>query len=143
MMIVDEILFAARPALEAILNPNELERMHLDMVTTKDEPVMQTTSISEDLLLRDVVYDEKMWFWLHPHEEANGFTAPLHRELQDFVAESGFGWGTAKWIVSPASFLLRHFFGNLSDRQTSSRERTCHRSSSDCGVIAPWPHCGS
>jgi len=93
MMVVEEILLAARPALEAILTPKELERTHLDVVTTNDEPVESSTIISEDLLLRVVVYDEEMRFWLYPPEGANGFTARLRSELQDFVAESGFGWG--------------------------------------------------
>ena len=93
MMIVEEILLAARPALETILTPNELERTQLDVVTTRDEPVTSSTIISEDLLLRVVVYGEEMRFWLYPPEGANGFTARLRSELQDFVAESGFGWG--------------------------------------------------
>lgn len=93
MMIAEEILLAARPALEAILTPNELERTHMDVVTTKGEPVGSSTIVSEDLLLRVVVYDEEMWFGLYPPEGANGFTARLRSELQDFVAESGFGWG--------------------------------------------------
>ena len=93
MIIVEEISLAARPALEAILTPNELERTHLDVVTTRDEPVKSSTSISEDLLLRVIVCDEEMRFWLYPPEGAYGFTARLRSELQDFVAESGFGWG--------------------------------------------------
>lgn len=92
-MIVEDILLAARPALEAILAPDELERTQLDVVTTKDEPVTSSTVVSEDLLLRVVVYDEEMRFWLYPPEGAKGFTARLRSELQDFVAESGFGWG--------------------------------------------------
>ena len=64
MMIVEEILLTARPALEAILTPNELECTHLDVVMRRDEPVKSSTSISEDLVLRVVVYDEEMWFWL-------------------------------------------------------------------------------
>lgn len=93
MMIVEEILLAARPALEAILTSNELERTHLDVVTTKREPVTASTIISADLLLRVFVYDEEMGFWLYPPEGINGFAARLRSELQDFVAESGFGWG--------------------------------------------------
>lgn len=93
MMTVEDILLAARPAIEAILTPNELERSHLDSVTTKDEPVTPSTIISEALLLRVAVYDEQMRFWLYPPEGANDFRARLCIELQDFVAESVFGWG--------------------------------------------------
>ncbi|GAA5229582.1 hypothetical protein [Arthrobacter cryoconiti] len=93
MMIVEEILLAAQPALEAILTPIELERTRLDVVTTKREPVTASTIVSADLLLRVFVYDEQMGFWLYPPEGINGFTTRLHSELQDFVAESGFGWG--------------------------------------------------
>lgn len=93
MMIVEDILLAARPALEAILTPNELERTRMDVVTAKGEPVMSSTIISVDLLLRVFVFDEQMGFWLYPPEGAEGFTARLRSELQDFVAESGFGWG--------------------------------------------------
>lgn len=60
---------------------------------TKGEPVTSSTIVSEDLLLRVVVFDEEMGFWLYPPEDASGFTARLRSELQDFVAESGFGWG--------------------------------------------------
>ncbi|WP_113717325.1 hypothetical protein [Arthrobacter dokdonensis] len=93
MMIVEEILLAARPALEAILTQDELERTHLDVVTAKAEPVTSSTIVSTDLLLRVFVFDEEMGFWLYPPEGADGFTARLRSELQDFVAESGFGWG--------------------------------------------------
>lgn len=93
MMIVENILLAARPALEAILTPKELEHTSMDVVTTTGEPVTPSTIISEDLLLRVFVYDEQIGFWLYPPEDANGFTARLRSELQDFVAESGFGWG--------------------------------------------------
>lgn len=92
-MIVEDILLAAQPALEEILTPKELERTRVDVVTTKDEPVMSSAIISEDLLLRVVVCDESMRVWLYPPEDANGFTARLRSDLQDFVAESGFGWG--------------------------------------------------
>ena len=40
MMTVEDILLAAQPALEEILTPNELGRTHVDVVTTKDQPVM-------------------------------------------------------------------------------------------------------
>ncbi|ALE04644.1 hypothetical protein AL755_03215 (plasmid) [Arthrobacter sp. ERGS1:01] len=93
MMIVEDILLAARPALEAILTPNELEHTRMDVVTAKGEPVTSSTIISADLLLRVFVYDEQMGFWLYPPEGADGFTARLRSELQDFVAESSFGWG--------------------------------------------------
>ncbi|MFC8304332.1 hypothetical protein ACFUCV_11675 [Specibacter sp. NPDC057265] len=93
MMIVEEILLAAWPVLEAILTPDELERTHLDVVTAKGEPVTSSTIVSEDLLLRVFVFDEKMGFWLYPPESTDGFTARLRSEFQDFVAESGFGWG--------------------------------------------------
>lgn len=93
MMIVEEILLAARPALEAILTPDELEHTQIKVVTTNGEPVPSSTLVSDDLLLRVVVYDEEMGFWLYPPEDANGFTARLRSELQDFVAVSGFGWG--------------------------------------------------
>ncbi|WP_207343649.1 hypothetical protein [Arthrobacter sp. E3] len=62
-------------------------------MTTKGEPATPSTIISEDLLLRVFVYDEQIGFWLYPPEDTNGFIARLRRELQDFVAESGFGWG--------------------------------------------------
>ncbi|UIK88301.1 hypothetical protein [Arthrobacter polaris] len=93
MMIVEEILLAAQPALEAILTPIELDRARLEMVTTKGEPVTASTIVSADLLLRVFVYDEQMGFWLYPPEGISGFMARLSSELQDFVAESGFGWG--------------------------------------------------
>lgn len=93
MMIVEEILLAAQPALEATLTPIELDLTRLDVVTTKGEPVPASTIISADLLLRVFVYDEQMGFWLYPPEGINGFMARLRSELQDFVAESGFGWG--------------------------------------------------
>jgi hypothetical protein len=93
MMIVEHILLAAQPALEEILTPNELGRTQVDVVTTKDELVMSSANISEHLLLRVVVYDEAMRVWLYPPKDANGFTARLRSDLQDFVAESGFGWG--------------------------------------------------
>ena len=63
MMTVEEILLAVRPALEAILTPNELERTHFDVVTAKREPVKSSTIVSQDLLLRVVVYDEEMGCW--------------------------------------------------------------------------------
>ncbi|WP_146070346.1 hypothetical protein [Arthrobacter sp. GMC3] len=93
MMIVEEILLAARPALDAILTPNEIECTRVDVVTSKFEPVQSSTLVSDDLLLRVIVYDEAMGFWLYPPEDVDGFTARLRSELQDFVAESGFGWG--------------------------------------------------
>lgn len=93
MMIVEEILLAAQPALEAILTREELERTHLEVVTTEGEPVTPSSTISEDLLLRVVVCGEEMGFWLDPPEDVDGFTNRLRSELQDFVAESGFGWG--------------------------------------------------
>lgn len=93
MMIVEEILLAARPALEVILTPDELECTHLDVLTAQGEPVTSSTIVSEDLLLRVVVFGEEMGFWLYPPEGSDGFTARLRSELQDFVAESGFGWG--------------------------------------------------
>ena len=93
MMIVEEILLAARPALEAILTPDELEHTHIDVVTERGEPVTSSTIASADLLLRVFVFDEEIGFWLYPPEGADGFTARLRSELQDFVAESGFGWG--------------------------------------------------
>lgn len=92
-MIVEDMLPAARPALEAILTPNELEHNSMDVVTAKGEPVAPPTMISEDLLLRIFVYDDEMGFWLYPPEDVTGFTDRLRSELQDFVAESGFGWG--------------------------------------------------
>jgi hypothetical protein len=93
MMIVEDTLLAARPALEAILTPNELEHTRMDVVTAKGEPVALPTIISEHLLLRVFVYDEEMGFWLYPPEGVSGFTARMRSELQDFVAESGFDWG--------------------------------------------------
>ncbi|WP_269936535.1 hypothetical protein [Arthrobacter sp. HY1533] len=93
MMIVEDILLAARPALEAILTTKELEHTSMDVVTAKGEPVTSSRIISADLLLRVFVHDEQMGFWLYPPEGASGFTARLRSELQDFVAESGFGWG--------------------------------------------------
>ncbi|SEE29619.1 hypothetical protein SAMN04489740_1068 [Arthrobacter alpinus] len=87
MMIVEEILLAARPAPEAILTPGELERTHSDVVSTKGEPVTSSTIVSADLLLRVVVYDEEMGFWPYPPEGASGFTARLRIKLQDFIAE--------------------------------------------------------
>ncbi|MDJ0314345.1 hypothetical protein [Arthrobacter sp. H35-D1] len=93
MMIVEEILLAAEPAIKAILTPNELERTHVDVLTVKGEPLTSSAVISEDLLLRVVVHDEEMWVGLYPPEGANSFTARLRSEMQDFVAESGFGGG--------------------------------------------------
>lgn len=93
MMTVEDILLAAQPALEEILTPNELGRTHVDVVTTKDQPVMSLAIAREDLLLRVVVFDGAMRVWLYPPGDANGFTVRLRSDLQDFVAESGFGWG--------------------------------------------------
>lgn len=61
-MIVGEVLLAARPAIEAILTPNELEHTSMEVVTTQGEPVSPSMIISEDLLLRVLVYDEEMGF---------------------------------------------------------------------------------
>lgn len=79
--------------LEAILTPDELERTHLEVVTAKGKSVTSSTLVSDDLLLRVFVYDEKVGVWLYPPEDADGFTARLLSELEDFVAVSGFGWG--------------------------------------------------
>lgn len=93
MMIAEDTLLAALPALEAILTPNGLEYPSMDVVTARGEPVAPPTIISEHFLLRVFVYDEEMGFWLYPREGVSDFTARLRSELQDFVAESGFGWG--------------------------------------------------
>lgn len=54
---------------------------------------MSSAIISEDLLLKVVVHGEETRVWLYPPEDADGFAARLRSDLQDFVTESGFGWG--------------------------------------------------
>lgn len=93
MMFVEDVLRAARPALEEILTSDELERTLLDVVTTKDEPVMPLAIVKEDLLLRVILDDEEMRVWLQSTEEEIDFAARLRSDLQDFIAESEFGWG--------------------------------------------------
>ncbi len=100
MMIVEDVRRAARPALEAILTPDELECTHLDVVTTKDEPVDPSAILKDNLLLRVIVHDEYMRVWIQPTEEAIDFTTRLRSDLQDFVAESEFGWGELRGYCS-------------------------------------------
>lgn len=55
MMLVKEVLLAARPALTAILTSDELTYTRVDVVTTNDERVMSWSSLRENLLLRVVM----------------------------------------------------------------------------------------
>ena len=99
MVIVEDILLAARPALEEILTSGELDQTQVDVVTTENEPVMPATLLRENLLLRVIVHDEQIRIWLYPTEGAIDFKARLRSDLQDLVADSGFGWGELRGDV--------------------------------------------
>ena len=62
-------------------------------MTTEDEPVMPSVIFRENVLLRVIVHDEQIRIWPYPTENTIDFKVRLRSELQDFVAESGFGWG--------------------------------------------------
>lgn len=108
-MVMEDVLLAARAVLEAVLTPNELEHARMDVVTMKGEPVSPSAIISEGLLLRVFVCGEQIGFWLYPDEDTNVFTARLRSEPQDFVAQSGFGWGSFAGNV-PQTVLHQPFF---------------------------------
>ncbi len=54
---------------------------------------MSSAILRENLLLRVAVHAHEMRVWLQPTEDVIDFTARLRSDLQDSVAESGFGWG--------------------------------------------------
>lgn len=93
MVQMSELWQAVRPALDAILTPTELEHTSMSIVAANNRPVMGQVIPEGDVLLRIIVHNEPLGFWLNPQEGPTAFTARLRSDLQDFVAESSFGWG--------------------------------------------------
>ena len=78
------------PVLDQLLRPGELDQVGLEPPVTGPWPP------SEAVLLRVVVVGEAFgsWAWTpgQVDETAAELRARLASDLQDFIAESGFGW---------------------------------------------------
>lgn len=100
-MTVEELIEAVQPALREILTPEELAATTTKVPWAPDFMTglghRQTMSDNEPLrpeaMLEVRTLDEYQGIWIDGHETAAEVYERVRSDLQDFVAESKFGWG--------------------------------------------------
>lgn len=99
---VGEMRLIIAPALAEILTPQEcaatrlrvLHRAGYSMADRARWPERGDTDRLDEMTLLDyVVFDDRGGSWMHDIETAPEMYSRFRSELQDFVAESRFGWG--------------------------------------------------
>ena len=100
---VREMLQVVAPALEEILTAEELAATSTrvirqpageSMLTIKDWPaVTSEDALSDETLLEFRTFEDWGGSWMQGRETAAEIYARFRSELQDYVAESKFGWG--------------------------------------------------
>lgn len=100
---VGEMLRAVTPALREILSEEELAATSTRVVrqtaghsisTMDDWPTLDTDDVLDDGTLLDYrTFDDRGGSWMQGRETATEMYERFRSELQDFVAESEFGWG--------------------------------------------------
>lgn len=73
---------------------------HVGAVAAKDEPVMSSAILRENLFLRVAVYADEMRVWLQPTEDAIDFTACLTQRFAGFRRGKWVRLGRASRIIS-------------------------------------------
>lgn len=100
---VSEMLHVTAPALREILTAEELAATKLrvvrrtdgaSMLTLKDWPKVNVNDVLDDgTLLEFRTFDDWGGSWMQGRETATAMYERFRGELQDYVAESKFGWG--------------------------------------------------
>lgn len=103
MKTVSQMLQVVTPALREILTPDELaatstrvvrQTPGLFPVEWQIRPVrMQEDTLDDRTLLEVRIFDDRCSSWMQGRETAIEMYERFRTELQDFVAESTFGWG--------------------------------------------------
>lgn len=100
---VGEMLEVVAPALREILSAEELaatstrvvrQTAEHSMLTLEDWPALTADDqLDDETLLAFQTFDDQGGSWMQGRETATEMYKRFRSELQDFVAESSFGWG--------------------------------------------------
>lgn len=99
---VGEMLQTVTPALQEVLSDEELAATSTRVIRptaghtmlTMDWPTLDADDVLDDDTLLDYrTFDDRGGSWMQGIETATEMYERFRSELQDFVAESKFGWG--------------------------------------------------
>lgn len=94
MLTVAEALAAVDNAAREILSVDELANMRLRVeVTSVNASRSPSSMVPSGQQVIVVVFDDEARLWLNPEETVPELFVRARSDLQDFVAESRFGWG--------------------------------------------------
>ncbi|GAA4755135.1 hypothetical protein GCM10025783_30360 [Amnibacterium soli] len=101
MMTVGEFMDAVQPALQEILSPEELAETTTRVTWSavaptglgRRRPMSDDEPLLPDALLEVRTLGEHKGIWVDGAETAAEAYERVRSDLQDFVAESKFGWG--------------------------------------------------
>ncbi|RIX30480.1 hypothetical protein [Amnibacterium setariae] len=101
MMLVAELIEAVQPALREILTPEELAETTTTVTWAPDftaglgrrQAMSDDEPLRPEAMLEVRTLGEHRGIWVDGDETSSEVYARVRSELQDFVAESGFGWG--------------------------------------------------
>lgn len=94
-MTVGDLKAAVAPALRGILTTEELASASV-RVLAADAPLASLaddTRLGPEMQLQVLVLGESLVVWVDERESAQQAYERVRSDLQDFVAESAFGWG--------------------------------------------------